>query len=112
MDPGKRNKLITIEAKTVTKGASGGIVESWAPLAGMPTWAALRNYPGRPGMSPVAGGDAEEARTEFDLRYRPGVTAQMRVNYGGAYYNIKHVNNWQERNERLVLTCDTGVNRG
>lgn len=113
MDPGKRNRRITIQAKTVSKGASGGQVETWNDLPGMPIWAARRDFSGSERrVTAAGGGEVSQARVEFDVRYRSGITTQMRVVMGGEYFNIQHVNNWAARNERLVLTCDTGVNRG
>jgi len=112
MEARKRNKRVTIEEKTVTKGASGGMVEGWAAIAGMPVWASLNHFGGNERRATAQGGLVAAARTEIGLLYRAGITAQMRVRHGATVYNITHVNNWQERNESLVLTCETGVNGG
>lgn len=112
MDPGKRNKRITIEAPTDGKGASGGMTRTWAAVASMPVWAAVRHFGGNEQSAVKQGGEVAVARTEFDISYRAGITARMRVSCDGVVYNIRHVNNWQERNESLVLTCDAGANNG
>lgn len=106
------NQRVTLQEKTVTKGASGGKVEAWAALAGMPVSAGINHFSGNERRVSSVGGQVAEARTEITIRYRAGITAQMRVLHGAVIYNIRHVNNWQQRNERLVLTCDTGVNGG
>ena len=72
--------------------------------------ASLTTLPRRAASS--AGGQVAEARTEITIRYRPFISAQSRVLYRGAVYNIRHVNNLMARNETLILTCDTGVNDG
>ncbi len=112
MEARQLNKRVTVQQKTVTKGASGGMVEAWAALAGMPVWAGINHFGGNERRVTDQGGQVVEARAEITIRYRAGITAQMRVLHGATVYNIRHVNNWQERNERLVLTCDTGVNGG
>lgn len=113
MNPSALNCRVTVEAKSITKGASGGQIETWAPLVAMPVWAAINHLGGTEKRATAAGGgEVAEARTEITLRYRAGITANMRVVHGSTYYNIKHVNNFYERNERLILTCDTGVNNG
>lgn len=111
LQAGKLDQRITLQTKTVGKGASGGIVSSWAEFISV--WADVRHLSGNERSATNAGGgQVAQARTEFGIRYRPGITAQMRVLYRGAVYNIVHVNNIRGGNERIVLTCDTGVNDG
>lgn len=112
MHTGQRRIRISIESKAVAKGASGGKTETWTALANTPVWAGKRSLSGNERGATSAGGEVAEARDEFDIRYRDDVTAGMRVVYKGAYYNIRHVKNWMERNESLILTCESGVNRG
>lgn len=111
MQAGKFDKRIRLEAEVTTQGAAGGVKTAWTEVATV--WASVRNFSGGERRSTGAGGgEVEVARTEFTIRYRPGVTAKMRVVFKGAVYNIAHVNNFMERNESLVLTCDTGANDG
>jgi SPP1 family predicted phage head-tail adaptor len=115
MDPGELNVRGSIESKAVTKGASGGMVETWTPLAGMPVYARVRHVDGHAIERPVtagAGGEVSIGRTVIRIRYRAGVTAQMRFVIGTTVYNVKRAANFQERNEWLDLTCEMGVNRG
>lgn len=107
---GKLNQRITLQALTVTKGASGGQVKGWSEVAQV--WAAVRNLSGNERQVSSAGGQVAEARTEITIRYRSGVTEQMRVLYGPKIYNIRHINDFMARHESLLLTCDTGVNDG
>lgn len=108
---GKLNQRITLQVLTISKGTSGGANKAWADVAtSIP--AAVRNMSGNERQASSAGGQVAEARTEFIIRYRAGVTAQMRVLYQGAVYNIRHVNDFMARRESLILTCDTGVNNG
>lgn len=110
MQHGKRDRRITLEAPTVGQGTSGGMKRQWSKVTDC--WASVRNLSGNEKSAAGAGGQIAEARTEFGLLYRPGVTAQMRVRYDGRIFNIRHVNNWMEKHQHLVLTCDTGASDG
>jgi SPP1 family predicted phage head-tail adaptor len=108
---GKLNQRIALQVPAIGKDASGGITKAWSDTAtNVP--AAVRHMSGTERQATSVGGQVAEARTEFTLRYRPGVTAQMRVLYRGAVYNVRHVNDFMARREFLILTCDTGVNDG
>lgn len=50
--------------------------------------------------------------TKIRMRYRAGVTGDMRVSFNGSIYDIKAVLNWGERNIELMLLCEQGVNNG
>lgn len=108
---GQLNKQITIQSRTGTKDAEGGMVDSWADFAA-DLWAKVNNLSGNERQATAKGGDRLDARTEFTIYYLDGITNKMRVSFGGKYYNIRHVNNYMENNEYLVITCDTGGNDG
>lgn len=111
LQAGKLNRRISLQSLTVTKGLSGGKQSNWADFAvGVP--AAVRHLSGNERQASSAGGQVAEARTEFTIRWRGGVNAQMRVLYDGAIYNIRHVSDLMARRETLILTCDTGANNG
>lgn len=110
LQAGKLDQRITLQGVNITRGTSGGVVKAWADIATV--WAAVRHLSGNERAASSAGGQVAEARTAITIRYRPGITAQSRVLYRGAVYNIRHVNNLMARDEALILTCDTGVNDG
>ncbi|SFU81694.1 phage head-tail adaptor, putative, SPP1 family [Paenacidovorax caeni] len=112
LQAGKLTQRITLQAPVVARGRSGGQSKTWTDAA-TDVPAAVRNLSGNERRaSSSAGGEVAQARAEFTLRWRPGITAQMRVLYGGAIYNIVHVNDFMARREFLILTCDTGLNDG
>jgi SPP1 family predicted phage head-tail adaptor len=104
------NKRITIQQPTQSKGTAGGKKETWTDLATV--WAGIRNPSGNERRASSHGGEVAEARTEFKIRYLATVEATMRVSFNSKLYNIKHVNNLNEANRWMILTCDTGVNDG
>lgn len=110
MKAGQLDQRITLQAPTVSKGASGGMAKAWVDVATI--WAAVRHLSGNERRASSAGGEVAQARTEFTIRTRPGVTAQLRVLYRGKIYNITHVNSYTDRDAWMLLTCDTGVNDG
>jgi SPP1 family predicted phage head-tail adaptor len=101
------NKLVVLQTCTQGKDAAGGATKVWADFDEV--WAGIRNLSGEEKRSTAHGGQAAIARTEITIRYHPDVNERMRVVYNGAYYNIRHVNNWNEQNWKMILTCDTGT---
>lgn len=108
---GQLNQQITIQQRTQTKDAEGGMVDSWADFAAN-VWAKVNNLSGNERSATAKGGEKQEARTEFTIYYVAGVTNLMRISHGGKYHNIRHVNNYMEGNEFLIITCDTGGKDG
>jgi len=108
---GQFNQQITIQQRSQTKDAEGGMVDAWADFAAN-IWAKVNNLSGNERSATAKGGEEQEARTEFTVYYLNGVTNEMRISHNGKYYNIRHVNNFMEQNEYLIITCDTGGNRG
>jgi SPP1 family predicted phage head-tail adaptor len=112
MQAGKLNERITLQRLATGQDSSGGMVRQWVDLAkDLP--ASRRDFSGseRPATG-AAGGIVAVARTEFTIRWMPGIDATMRVLHEGECHNIQHVNNFAGRRESLILTCETGVNDG
>jgi SPP1 family predicted phage head-tail adaptor len=107
---GQLNRRIVIEALTQTKDAAGGMVDNWATA--YTVWAKIANLSGVERKITEHGGQVAQARTEFTVRYNAGITAKHRINYAGKFYNIKHVNDYNEEHRFMILTCDTGANSG
>ncbi len=55
-----------------------------------------------------------EARFDvtFEIRYRDGVTAGMRVLHDDKYYDIQNVENVRSMNRDLTIYCTQGVSLG
>lgn len=87
MKAGTLDRRITLRSKSETRSATGATVVTWADVATV--WAA------RQGLRFVEV-EREAARTaqaefKFQIRYRAGVNATMRVVEGGATYEITGV---------------------
>ena len=96
MDPGKLNKRITFQLQDLDSED-----EEWEDIA--TTWASI---------NPISGKEYYSAETinsdlthKIRLRYRKGITPDMRVLYNGRIFYIVSVINEFERNSTLQLMC-------
>jgi SPP1 family predicted phage head-tail adaptor len=109
IEPGELRHSITIEQITPTQGQSGGFVNAWS------TWAAGVRAKIEPlGGSEMLGGASfhPEATHRVTMRYRAGLTADMRISYNGRYFDILNINNVLERNRFYVITAREGRSHG
>jgi len=83
-DPAQLDRRVVLQARTTTRDAVGGRVETWADLATV--WASRRVESGRKYFS------GEQKTTEqavvFRIRYRTGLAAFMRISFGGEYFEV------------------------
>lgn len=98
MNPGKLDRRITIQARTTTRGASGGVVVSFADDATV--WAQKVDSNGR--EMQAAGALRAEAELVLRIRYRSTLTTQHRIYYGGQYYDILQINEEGRRASQLL----------
>ncbi len=96
MDPGKLNKRITFQLQDLDSED-----EDWKDIA--TTWA---------NINPISGKEYYSAETinsdlthKIRLRYRKGITPDMRILYNGRIFYIVSVINEFERNSILQLMC-------
>lgn len=112
-DPKTFNRLVVIQSLVQTQDTHGGMVDSWVYKTEL--LMRVNNLSPRYNNESAVtrhGGQAGEARTEFEGRFIAGITTLDRAVYDGKNYNITHVNNYYEQNRFLILTCSTGVNDG
>lgn len=85
MRAGDLNQRITIHSKTVTgRDSAGGEVLTWSTFATV--WAQKVHQSSREFFA--AHKSNSEITDMFIIRYRAGVTTEMRVSYNGKYYDI------------------------
>ncbi|MGZ9027376.1 MAG: phage head closure protein [Telluria sp.] len=101
------DQLVVIQSPVAGKDAAGGNVTTWSDFDEV--WAGFRNLSGAERKATSHGGQAVEARTEITIRYHPDLTARMAILHDGVRYNIRHVNNYNNQNLKMILTCDTGT---
>lgn len=105
---GMLRHTIDIESRVITptEGEDGGGDQSW------PTF--LSSV--RASVKPTSGSEQWHSQQlkarithEVVMRYRAGVTADMRVKFGTRYMNIHQVKNIEERNRWYVLMVEEGT---
>ena len=96
MDPGKLNKRITFQLQDLDSEDEG-----WEDIA--TTWASI---------NPISGKEYYSAETinsdlthKIRLRYRRGITPDMRILYNGRIFYIVSVINEYEKNTMLQFMC-------
>ena len=99
-NPGKFDRRISFQTRTVTRGASGGAGESYVLLDTV--WAQKIEEGTREFRAAAA--THSEATRAFRIRYRSDVTPQHRVVYGGQFHDILGVTE-EGRSEYLLLAC-------
>jgi SPP1 family predicted phage head-tail adaptor len=104
MRAGAKDRRIRLQGPLVTKDSFGGTVRTWADV--VKVWAGVRNLSGGESAVTKHGGESGQARTEFLIWYRAGVTAALRIVYDGQVYNIRHVNDVRGQRREMLLTCD------
>lgn len=103
MQAGNLRHRVTIQRQT--EGAVDSLGEpacTWEPVA-IDIWASVEPLSGKAFM------DAKQAQSEVShrvrLRYRDGITADMRVIHSGRRLHIDAVLNIGERNREMHLMC-------
>lgn len=107
---GRLRHRVRIEMLAESQASNGAVSESWVTFAD--------NVPAA--IEPLSAREfiaAQQAQSEVTarivIRYRPGVTAKMRIVHGGRVYNIAGVLPDKESGrEYLTMPVSEGVNAG
>ena len=106
--PGKYDKLITLQAKTTTTDSYGGPVEAWTGTT--QAWAKVVPIKGREMIAAQAA--QSETTVRFYTRYRSGLSTAMRIVYGGNNYDITGIVDIEEQRVEMEISAKTGVSAG
>lgn len=87
MRGGDLDRRITLQEEQTTPDGGGGVSVDWIDVATL--WASMRQESGREYLA--GGAISAERRVIFRLRWRAGVTPQMRIIHGGGSFDIKEV---------------------
>lgn len=85
MNPAELNKRITIQRATITRGAAGSKVETWADL--VEVWAKF-TYQTTGKESETAGMNEAVQRLFIRVRYYPGLNTADRIKFKNVYFDI------------------------
>lgn len=102
MDIGRMNRRITIQYQNGWDvDDEGNAIPKWDDFATV--WANIRPLRGREYFEAAAVN--AETTVKMLIRYRPGITPDMRVVYNGRIYNIQAVIDVYEGRRQLELMC-------
>jgi len=101
------NRVLTLQAKTLTPDTGGGYAESWNEAAPAPTVHAA--------VVAVSGGKQEQAgqsvalqRFKISTRYRSDILPEMRFVEGNLIYRILAVSEPDGRKKMLEISAEGG----
>jgi SPP1 family predicted phage head-tail adaptor len=110
MRAGTLRHIVSIQARdTAQESVYGSQGTTWTEVYG--------NVP--VAITPLTGKEREiamaifpDSQFEIDMRYLPGLTVSHRIVYGTRIFDILNIDNIDERNRELVLTCKEGTTQG
>ena len=101
MNPGKLDRRITVQVRTLTKDAVGGRVETW--VDSFSCWAEAVRV--RQTEATVADADRATEERQFRIRHRAGLASGThRVFYQLRFYDITGIDE-EGRQESLLITA-------
>lgn len=102
---GRLRHLVTVQNPTVSAEASGGYTESWASADPSTAWVEVK-----PVAAASEGVAAQIERApithEVTARYHSGISARSRLAFGSRYLYVRGVQNIDEENALMVLSCE------
>ncbi|MDZ7370255.1 MAG: phage head closure protein [candidate division KSB1 bacterium] len=101
MNPGLFRHRITIQQKTKVQNEYGEEMADWVDVAIV--WANVNPISGREFFAAEA--VSSEVTHKIHMRYRSGITPDMRIKFKERYFQIVAVMNLQEKNVELQLLC-------
>lgn len=102
MRAGKLRHRVDVETFTSSTGDRGQEQGSWGALYSN-VFASIETLNGR--EREQAQQLIAEADTKVVLRYHSGISTEDRITFNNRIFNIGHINNIDQRNIELVLTC-------
>ena len=103
MNPGKLNRRLTVQARTYTRDATGGVSEAWADDYDI--WAEMISQAQEEKL--VAEADRSVDTKHFRIRYKSGLSSGThRILYQLKFYDIEGITDEGIRNTQ-ILKCRT-----
>lgn len=111
---GDLNRLVSVQQRATTQDAIGGQVHTWTEVKKV--YAAIDAAGVKSMMAAQALQTAVTheitVRYDADLWADPKVAAKLRLVYGTRTFDVQGMQNVQERNRTVVLTCVEGLSEG
>lgn len=102
MEAGKLDRRVRLQAPAEMKNAIGEGVRSWVDIATV--WAQIEPLSSRELLAQRR--EVSDVSTRIRIRYRPGITAAMRIVHGSNVYRIDGAPiDVDDEQRELVLNC-------
>lgn len=101
---------LTLQQEVKTIDGAGGYVRTWQNIADL--WAEISSINGKSiyGREKLYAGQIQsEISHKITIRYRNGISTEMRLLFENRAFNIRAVLNIQENNDILELMVEEGV---
>jgi len=108
MRAGRMRHRVTIQQQSTTQDTYGQPANTWADVATV--WAAVEPIRGKEYFD--ASQDNAETTTRVRMRYRSGITQDMRISFDSRLYNIQSIIRPREIHHEMELMCSEGINDG
>jgi len=96
---------VSLEQKSQVSDGAGGFETSWESVASL--WAGIDKL--RSSERFAGGQVTADATHKFTLRYHSGIRTDMRFNWNGRLFNIRVINDIDEKNRILEVIAEEGV---
>lgn len=114
MQAGALNRKILVQKRTQVQNETGQVTDSWVDVGSY--WAWIKTVNGISAARGLTGSQdgvtVSISPYSFRIRYRPSVTDDMRVVYGGLNFDIKQVRHDLADHDWTDLVCEEGGNDG
>ena len=112
MEAGRLNRRIVIQKRTQVQDETGQATDAWVDVVKL--WAWVKTQTGMGSLRNDQAGSVSMSLVaySFRIRYRPSVTDDMRVVYGGLNFDIKQVRHDLADHDWTDLVCEEGGNAG
>lgn len=108
IESGKFNRRIKFQRRATAKDTYGQQAQTWTDAFN--SWASIEPLSGRE----LQAAQAIHAETShrLEIRYRPGVTADLRAVYQGRIFSVLAVFDEAMAHQKLIVMCSEGAIRG
>ena len=107
MNPAKFRNKVTFQKKERIQDKEGNWVTDWVDQ--FTVWASIKGLRGKEYIE--AGAQAVKISTRIYIRYRKGVTNDMRIKFGERIFDITNANNIEEKNVEIeILANEVNLN--
>lgn len=98
----KLNRRVVLQRRVAGKDALGQPNTGWQEVA--PVWAHIRNENGAQTIK--AGAETSKLKASIRIRYRSGLSEDMRVLYGAIAYQIQAILPDEDNKQFVDLVCE------